>query len=85
MRPLILCCLLVALSGCASAPAFQGSAADSHCAQTANHRAVEASYSGEDADTQQAVFDKVYAECAFWQGKLRLAVVPETAGKPHPK
>jgi hypothetical protein len=28
------------------------------------------------------VFDKVYAECSFWQGKLRLAAPPQAAGKP---
>jgi hypothetical protein len=73
MKLTLFCLLLTALSGCASAPAFQGSTVDSHCAQTANHRAVEAGYSGEDADTQQAVFDKVYAECTFWQSKLKSA------------
>lgn len=82
MRPVFSCCLLVTLSGCASAPAFQASSTDSHCAQTADHRAVEAGYSGEDADTQKAVFNKVYAECAFWQGKLRLVASPQNIDKP---
>lgn len=82
MKPVFSCCLLVVLSGCANVPAFQGSSADSHCGQTANHRALEASYSGEDADTQKAVFDKVYAECTFWQGKLNLVASPQAGGEP---
>ena len=79
MKPLFVCCLFVALSGCAGAPAFQASTSDSHCGKTANDRAMEAGYAGEDAGTQQAVFDKVYAECSFWQGKLNLAAPPEDA------
>jgi hypothetical protein len=70
MRPAFPILLAIALSGCASDSGSQVAAANSHCRQTAAHRAEEASYSGEDPDTQRAVFDKVYAECTFWQNKL---------------
>jgi hypothetical protein len=65
--------LAIVLCGCASHPDYRDLPTDSHCTQTANHRAEGAGYSGEDTDTQRIVFDKVYAECIFWRNKQKLA------------
>jgi aspartate racemase len=59
-----------ALSGCAAQPQHDEATLKPHCVDVAQHRAIEASYIGEDPDTQRAVYDKVYAECSFWQKKL---------------
>jgi hypothetical protein len=70
MRLAYLVAIAIGISGCASHPQHNEAGADPHCAQVATDRAVEASYGGEDPDTQRAVYDKVYAECSFWQRKV---------------
>jgi hypothetical protein len=57
------------LAGCAG-QAQDAGAPRPHCEDVAAQRAVAASYGGEDPDTQRAVYDKVLAECSFWQKKV---------------
>ncbi len=68
-------CLVAAVMGfygCAEQPLYVTAISDSHCTGVAKHRAIEASYAGENHETQRAVYKSVYAECTFWQNKLAL-------------
>lgn len=55
------------------APAASAQAAittpSAHCTHLARQRASDAAYAGEDEDTQQAVYDRTYADCAAWDAK----------------
>ena len=42
-----------------------------HCANLAKLRARDAAYAGEDEETQQAVYDRTYADCAQWDARHR--------------
>ncbi len=43
--------------------------ADPHCSKLAKQRAGDASFAGEDTETQRAVYDKTYADCLDWDSK----------------
>lgn len=43
-----------------------------HCAKIARQRAGDSAYSGEDPDTQQAVYDRTYADCVAWDARHAL-------------
>lgn len=42
-----------------------------HCTNLAKLRARDAAYAGEDEDTQQAVYDRTYADCIQWDARHR--------------
>ena len=52
------------------APVAQASASPSvHCTTLAKQRAQDAAFQGEDADTQESVYNRTYSDCVAWDLK----------------
>lgn len=47
----------------------QPAAVSDHCRKIAKQRAGDAAYGGEDPDTQEAVYNRTYADCVAWDSK----------------
>jgi len=55
------------------APVAQAAASPSaHCTTLAKQRAQDAAFQGEDADTQESVYNRTYSDCVAWDLKHRL-------------
>jgi hypothetical protein len=53
-------------------PQAAPAAVNSHCQKIARQRATDAAYAGEDEETQEAVYNRSYADCMAWDSKHAL-------------